>query len=60
MALNFLNYPYLYTGAEIAVGDVDNVNEGWLHIYVNKAGCLNDDNARRNLFFVNQQGGIFS
>ncbi len=106
---NFLNYPYLYTGAGVAVGDIDNDgfadiylvsnfgpnklyknkgnlifedittssktedyqgfstgvtmldinNDGWLDIYVSKAGSLKDDNARRNLLFVNQKDGTF-
>lgn len=110
MDFNFLNYPYIYTGAGVAVGDIDNDglqdvylvsnfgpnklyknkgnlsfedittasktedykgfstgvtmldinNDGWLDIYVSKAGSLNDDNARRNLLFVNQQNGTFS
>ncbi len=110
MDFNFLNYPYIYTGAGVAVGDIDNDglqdvylvsnfgpnklyknkgnlsfeditttsktedykgfstgvtmldinNDGWLDIYVSKAGSLNDDNARRNLLFVNQQNGTFA
>lgn len=106
---NFLNYPYIYAGAGLAVGDIDNDglddvylvsnfgpnklyknkgalsfeditatsktedfngfstgatmldinNDGWLDIYVSKAGSLTDDNARRNLLFVNQQDGTF-
>lgn len=106
---NFLNYPYLYTGAGVAVGDVDNdglddifltanfganklyknkgefvfediskpalvedvsgfttgasmmdINgDGWLDIYVCKAGSLKDDNARRNKLYINQQDGTF-
>ena len=109
MDFNFLNYPYLYTGAGLAVGDIDNDglqdvyfvsnfgpnklykntgdfkfkditvdsktedytgfstgvtmldinNDGWLDIYVSKAGSLNDDNGRRNLLFVNQKNGTF-
>jgi hypothetical protein len=107
---NFLNYPYIYAGAGVAVGDIDNDglqdiylvsnfgpnklyknkgslnfedittssktedykgfstgvtmldinNDGWLDIYVSKAGSLNDDNARRNLLFVNQKDGTFN
>jgi len=109
MELNFLNYAYLYAGAGIAVGDIDNDglpdiyavsntgpnklyknegklsfkditksshtedykgfstgvtmldvnNDGWLDIYVSKAASLKDDDARRNLLFVNQQNGTF-
>ena len=109
MDFNFLNYPYLYTGAGVAIGDIDHDgfqdvylvsnfgpnklyknngdfifeditfssktedyngfstgvtmldvnNDGWLDIYVSKAGSLNDDNGRRNLLFVNQKDGSF-
>ena len=34
-------------------------NDGWLDIYVSKAGSLNDDNGRRNKLFVNQEDGSF-
>ncbi|MFK5983248.1 MAG: CRTAC1 family protein [Flavobacteriaceae bacterium] len=107
---NFLNYPYLYTGAGVAIGDIDNDglqdiyltsnfgpnklyknkgdfnfedittdsktedykgfttgvtmldinNDGWLDIYVCKAGSLDSDDGRRNLLFVNQKNGTFS
>jgi hypothetical protein len=106
---NFLNYPYLYTGAGVAIGDIDkdglddifltanfganklyknksnfvfedisksalvedvsgfttgasmmDINgDGWLDIYVCKAGSLEDDNGRRNKLYVNQQNGTF-
>ena len=106
---NFLNYPYIYTGAGVAVGDIDNDglediyfvsnfgpnklyknlgdfsfkditntsktedyqgfstgvtmldvnNDGWLDIYVCKAGSLNYKEQRRNLLFVNQKDGSF-
>lgn len=109
MEFNFLNYPYLYTGGGVAVGDIDNDglqdiylvsnmgpnklyknlgdfqfeditvasktedykgfstgatmldinNDGWLDIYVSKAGSFNNDALRRNLLFVNQQDGTF-
>ncbi|MBV1888038.1 MAG: CRTAC1 family protein, partial [Urechidicola sp.] len=109
MEFNFLNYPYIYAGAGLAVGDIDNDglediylvsnldanklyknkgglnfeditqasftedangfstgatmldvnNDGWLDIYVSKAGSLNDDEGRRNLLFVNQKNGTF-
>ncbi|MBT8255982.1 MAG: CRTAC1 family protein, partial [Bacteroidia bacterium] len=110
LEFNFLNYPYLYTGAGVAVGDIDNDglqdiyltanfgpnklyknkgnfqfeditiasktedyqgfatgatmldinNDGWLDIYVAKAGSMDNDDGRRNLLFVNQQDGTFS
>jgi len=106
---NFMNYMYIYTGAGVAIGDIDQDglediyfvsnfgpnklyknnggfefeditvssktedysgfsmgvtmldvnNDGWLDIYVSKAGSLNDNNARRNLLFVNQKDGTF-
>ncbi len=106
---NFLNYPYLYTGAGVAIGDIDHdgltdiyltanlgpnklyknkgnfqfeditiasktedslgfatgvtmldINsDGWLDIYVSKAGSLQDDEGRRNVLFVNQKDGTF-
>ncbi|MEM7186365.1 MAG: VCBS repeat-containing protein [Bacteroidota bacterium] len=109
MEFNFLNYPYLYAGAGLAVGDVDNdglqdvylvsnqgpnklfknkgdfvfedittasktedfdgfatgvtmldINsDGWLDIYVSKAGMLGNDEARRNKLFINKQDGTF-
>lgn len=107
---NFLSYPSMYSGAGIAVGDIDHDgfedvymvsnfgenklfknngdlsftditensgtsdsngfstgttmldvnNDGWMDIYVCKAGSLKDDNARRNLLFVNNQDGTFT
>ncbi len=109
LEFNFLNYPYLYTGAGVAVGDIDKDglqdiyltanfgpnklyrnkgnfefeditvssktedyegfatgatmldinNDGWLDIYVSKAGSLDSDEGRRNLLFVNQKDGTF-
>lgn len=106
---NFLNYPYIYAGAGVAVGDYNNDglediyftcnfgpnklyqnngdfqfkditkasktddytgystgataldinNDGWLDIYVSKAGSLSSDEGRRNLLFVNQKDGTF-
>jgi enediyne biosynthesis protein E4 len=106
---NFLNYPYLYTGAGVAVGDIDkdglddifltanfgdnklyknkggfvfeditptafeqevssfttgasmmDINgDGWLDIYVCKAGSLTNDDGRRNKLYINQQDGTF-
>ena len=107
---NFMNYMYIYTGAGVAVGDIDNdglqdiyftsnfgpnklfknkgnfefeditissktedytgftsavtmldINsDGWLDLYISKAGSLNDDEARRNILFINQKDGTFS
>lgn len=107
---NFLNYPYLYSGAGVAVGDIDNDgfqdiylvsnfgpnklyknngdftfnditatsktvddqgfstgttmldinNDGWMDIYVCKAGSLDNDDARRNKLYVNQKDGTFT
>lgn len=109
LEFNFLNYPYLYTGAGVAIGDIDKDgledvyltanfgpnklyknlgdlkfedittasgaedyegfatgatmmdvdNDGWLDIYVAKAGSLDDDEGRRNKLFINQQDGTF-
>ncbi len=109
LEFNFLNYPYLYTGAGVAVGDIDNDglqdiyltanfgpnklyknkgnfefeditiasktedyegfatgvtmldinNDGWMDIYVCKAGSLDSDDGRRNKLFVNQKDGTF-
>lgn len=106
---NFMNYMYIYTGAGVAIGDIDNDglediyavsnfgpnklyknkgelkfeditiasktedftgfssgvsmldinNDGWLDIYVCKAGSLKNDQARRNLLFINQKNGTF-
>ncbi len=109
LEFNFLNYPYIYAGGGVAVGDIDKDglqdvylvsnfgpnklyknkgnfefeditvssktedyegfssganmidinNDGWLDIYVSKAGSLKDDNARRNKLFINQKDGTF-
>ncbi len=109
MEFNFLNYPYIYAGGGVAVGDVDKDgledvylvsnfgpnklyknkgnfqfedittasktedydgfatgalfldvnNDGWLDLYVSKAGSFNDNNKRRNKLFVNQGDGTF-
>jgi hypothetical protein len=106
---NFLTYPYLYTGAGVATGDIDNDglediyfvsnfgknklykntgnltfkdvtatsktidedgfstgvtmldinNDGWLDIYICKAGSLKNDEGRRNKLYINQQDGTF-
>ncbi len=107
---NFMNYMYIYTGAGVAAGDIDNdglidlyfvsnsgpnklyknqgdlqfedittssktedytgfstgvsmwdVNsDGWLDIYVCKAGSLGNDDGRRNLLFINNKNGTFT
>ncbi len=109
LEFNFLNYPYLYTGAGVTIGDVDGDglediyltanfgsnklyknkgdftfeditkrskttdgtgfstgatmldinNDGWLDIYVSKAGSLKSDDGRRNKLFINQKDGTF-
>ena len=109
LSFNFLNYPPIFSGAGVAVGDIDNDglddiylvsnfeenklyknkgnftfediavvsktnddngfdtgatmldinNDGWLDIYLCKAGSLKDDEARRNKLFVNQKDGTF-
>ncbi len=106
---SFMNYKYIYTGAGVAVGDIDNDgfediyfvsslgpnklyknngdftfedittkskaedyvgfstgvtmldinNDGWLDIYVCKAGSLDNHDLRRNLLFINQKDGSF-
>ncbi|MFC7358604.1 VCBS repeat-containing protein [Jejudonia soesokkakensis] len=106
---NFMNYMYIYTGAGVAVGDIDNDgledlyfssnfesnklyinkgdlsfeditessktedfggfstgvsmldinNDGWLDIYVCKAGSLGNDNGRKNKLFINQKDRTF-
>ncbi|MEZ4777773.1 MAG: VCBS repeat-containing protein [Flavobacteriaceae bacterium] len=107
---NFMNYMYIYTGAGVASGDIDNDglpdiyfvsnmgpnklyknkgnlkfedittssktedysgfstgvsmwdvnNDGWLDIYVCKAGSLGNDEGRRNLLFINNKNGTFT
>lgn len=106
---NFLNYPYIYIGGGVAVGDINNDgyediyfisnqnsnklylnngdftfsditstanviddkgwstgvsvidinNDGWLDIYVCKAGALGDNDLRRNKLFINQKDNTF-
>ncbi|MFT7073875.1 MAG: hypothetical protein ACJAX3_002875 [Patiriisocius sp.] len=46
-------------GFSTGVCMLDINNDGWLDIYVCKAGSLNDDEGRRNLLFINQQNGSF-
>lgn len=107
---NFMNYMYIYTGAGVAAGDIDNDGlvdlyfvsntgpnklyknngdlkfedittashtedytgfstgvsmldangDGWLDIYVCKAGSLGNDDGRRNLLFINNKNGSFT
>ncbi|MEZ4874421.1 MAG: VCBS repeat-containing protein [Flavobacteriaceae bacterium] len=49
-----------YNGFSTGVSMWDANNDGWLDIYVCKAGSLNNDNARRNLLFINNQNGTFT
>ncbi len=106
---NFMNYMYIYTGAGVAIGDIDNDglediyfvsnfdsnelyknegnlkfknitqssktagtggfstgvtmfdvnNDGWLDIYVCKAGSLENEDLRRNLLYLNKKDGTF-
>ncbi|WP_410005990.1 VCBS repeat-containing protein [Aequorivita nionensis] len=48
-----------YTGFSTGASMMDINNDGWLDIYVCKAGSVKDDNARRNLLFINQKDGTF-
>ncbi|MGK0174160.1 MAG: hypothetical protein ACI9AT_000540 [Ulvibacter sp.] len=48
-----------YTGFSTGVSMLDINNDGWLDIYVCKAGSLKNKETRRNLLFVNQQDGSF-
>ena len=109
LSFNFINYPPVYSGAGVAVGDIDNDglediyfvsnfgknklyknkgdfkfeditdkaninsysgfdsgvtmldinNDGWLDIYLCKAGSLGNDEGRRNKLFINQKNGTF-
>ncbi|MGB0788613.1 MAG: VCBS repeat-containing protein, partial [Marinirhabdus sp.] len=106
---NFLNYDYIYTGAGVATGDIDNDGlldiyfvksmgenklyrnkgdlefenitipsgtsdktgfstgvtmwdanaDGYLDIYVCKAGSINNEEGRRNILYINQRDGTF-
>ncbi|PCI08568.1 MAG: RNA-binding protein, partial [Flavobacteriaceae bacterium] len=106
---NFLNYPYVYNGGGVAVGDINNDglvdiyfssnqqsnkiylnkgdfvfdditetanvkdelgwttgismidinNDGWLDIYVCKAGALEDHELRKNKLYINQKDNTF-
>ena len=48
-----------YKGFSTGVTMLDINNDGWLDIYVSKAGSMYNENARRNLLFVNQKDGTF-
>ncbi|MFT4801799.1 MAG: hypothetical protein ACI93N_001574 [Flavobacteriaceae bacterium] len=48
-----------YSGFSSGATMLDINNDGWLDIYVSKAGSLKNDNDRRNLLFVNQKDGTF-
>ena len=48
-----------YTGFSTGVSMLDINNDGWLDIYVCKAGSLKNQETRRNLLFVNQKNGSF-
>jgi len=106
---NFLNYPYVYNGGGVGIGDVNNDglvdiyftsnqhsnklylnkgdfsfnditetahvkddkgwttgvtmidinNDGWLDIYVCKAGALENHDLRKNKLFINQKNNTF-
>ncbi len=48
-----------YKGFSTGASMLDINNDGWLDIYVCKAGSVKDDNGRRNLLFINQKDGTF-
>jgi len=48
-----------YTGFSTGVTMLDINGDGWLDIYVCKAASMDNEQARRNLLFVNQQDGTF-
>jgi len=48
-----------YKGFSTGATALDINNDGWLDIYVSKAGSLGNDEGRRNLLFVNQKNGSF-
>jgi hypothetical protein len=49
-----------YLGFSTGVSMWDANGDGWLDIYVCKAGSLGDDNGRRNLLFINNKNGTFT
>jgi hypothetical protein len=48
-----------YQGQKTGVTMVDINNDGWLDIYVCRAGWLTDENSRRNLLFINNKDNTF-
>jgi hypothetical protein len=48
-----------YKGFSTGVSMLDINNDGWLDIYICKAGSLKNEEARKNLLFVNQRDGSF-
>jgi enediyne biosynthesis protein E4 len=48
-----------YQGFSTGVSVIDVNSDGWMDLYVSKAGSLKDTEARRNLLFVNQKDGTF-
>lgn len=49
-----------FEGFATGVTMLDINNDGWLDIYVSKAGSLGHDDGRRNKLFVNQKDGTFA
>ncbi len=49
-----------YPGQKTGVTMVDINNDGYLDIYVCRAGWLADSNTRKNLFFINNKDNTFS
>lgn len=49
-----------FSGFSTGVSMWDVNNDGWLDIYVCKAGSLGSDDLRRNLLFINNQNGTFT
>jgi hypothetical protein len=48
------------SGFPTGVSMLDINNDGWLDIYVCRAGSLRDHEGRRNLLYINQKDGTFS
>ncbi|WP_170134790.1 VCBS repeat-containing protein [Marinirhabdus gelatinilytica] len=49
-----------YQGFSTGVSVLDVNQDGWMDLYVSKAGSLRDHEARRNLLFINQKDGTFT